>query len=68
MTRSIRRQSWRNGETSEVESEFELLQQEFGSSGGHGGAAAGAEAERFLAVTNVPEDRGSETKSSRGGA
>src|ERR1044071_3651573 len=25
--------NWRNGETSEVESEFDLLQQEFGSSG-----------------------------------
>jgi len=46
--------SWRNGETSEVESEFELLQQEFGSSGGHGGGGGGGGA--LLAVTNAPED------------
>ena len=45
--------SWRNGETSEVESEFDLVQQEFGSSGGggHGGGGGGG----GLAVTNAPE-------------
>src|SRR5262249_13122040 len=42
--------TWRNGETSEVESEFDLLQQEFGSSGhGHGGGNGS------LSVTNAPE-------------
>src|ERR1043166_2788679 len=46
--------SWRNGETSEVESEFDLLQQEFGSSGGHHGGGGGGGGS--LSVTNAPED------------
>jgi len=41
--------TWRNGEASEVESEFDLLQQEFG--GSHHGSGSGA----VLAVTNAPE-------------
>jgi len=41
--------TWRNGETSEVESEFDLLQQEFGSGGHHGGGPA------VLGVTNALE-------------
>src|ERR1043166_7520240 len=45
--------SWRNGETSEVESEFDLLQQEFGSSGGHHGGGGGGGS---LSVTNAAED------------
>ncbi|PWU10386.1 MAG: hypothetical protein C5B50_25655 [Verrucomicrobia bacterium] len=40
--------TWRNGEASEVESEFDLLQQEYGTSH-HGTAPA------VLAVTNAPE-------------
>jgi hypothetical protein len=45
--------TWRNGETSEVESEFDLLQQEFGSSGGgHGGGGGGGGS---LSVTNAAE-------------
>lgn len=43
--------TWRNGENSEVESEFDLLQQEFGTSGGHHGSGRPA----VLAVTNAPE-------------
>jgi Putative Ig domain/Divergent InlB B-repeat domain len=43
--------TWRNGENSQVESEFDLLQQEFGTSGGHHGSGAPA----VLAVTNAPE-------------
>jgi len=46
--------SWRNGETSEVESEFDLLQQEFGSGGGHHGGGGGGGGS--LSVTNAPED------------
>jgi hypothetical protein len=45
--------TWRNGETSEVESEFDLLQQEFGSSGGHHGGGGGGGS---LSVTNAAED------------
>jgi hypothetical protein len=49
--------TWRNGETSEVESEFDLLQQEFGTSGGggggHGGGGGGGGG--TLNVTNAPE-------------
>ena len=41
--------TWRNGEGGEVESEFDLLQQEFGTSHHGGGSAA------VLAVTNAPE-------------
>ena len=41
--------SWRNGETNEVESEFDLLQQEFGISHHRGGGGI------VLAVTNAPE-------------
>jgi hypothetical protein len=44
--------SWRNGETSEVESEFDLLQQEFGSGGGGHGGGGGRGS---LSVTNAPE-------------
>ncbi len=48
--------TWRNGETSEVESEFDLLQQEFGSSGGgHGGGGGGGGGGGSLSVTNAPE-------------
>jgi hypothetical protein len=46
--------TWRNGETSEVESEFDLLQQEFGiSGGGHGGGGGGGGGS--LSVTNASE-------------
>jgi hypothetical protein len=45
--------SWRNGQASEVESEFDLLQQEFGSSGGHGGGGGGGGGS--LNVTNAAE-------------
>ena len=44
--------TWRNGQTSEVESEFDLLQQEFGTSGGHGGGGHGGGS---LSVTNAAE-------------
>jgi hypothetical protein len=44
--------TWRNGETSEVESEFDLLQQEFGSGGHHGGGGGGGS----LNVTNASEN------------
>jgi len=47
--------SWRNGEKSEVESEFDLLQQEFGSSGGHKGGGGGGGGNGSLSVTNAPE-------------
>lgn len=48
--------TWRNGEASEVESEFELLQQEFGTGGGHhGGGGGGGGGGVILAVTNAPE-------------
>jgi hypothetical protein len=43
--------TWRNNETSEVESEFDLLQQEFGSSGGGGHGGGGGS----LSVTNAAE-------------
>lgn len=42
--------TWRNHETSEVESEFDMLQQEFGTGGHHGSGAPAV-----LAVTNAPE-------------
>ncbi|MDB6058231.1 MAG: hypothetical protein JWO95_2075, partial [Verrucomicrobiales bacterium] len=43
--------SWRNGEASEIEAEFELVQQEFGSGGGHkGGGSKGS-----MIVSNAPE-------------
>jgi hypothetical protein len=48
--------TWRNGETSEVESEFDLLQQEFGSSGGGGHGGGGGGGGGSLSVTNAPED------------
>jgi hypothetical protein len=50
--------SWRNGEASEVEAEFEIVQQEFGTSGGikggknGGGGGGGA----LMIVSNAPED------------
>jgi hypothetical protein len=48
--------TWRNGETSEVESEFDLLQQEFGTSGGgHGGGGGGGGGGGSLSVTNALE-------------
>jgi hypothetical protein len=47
--------TWRNGEASEVESEFDLLQQEFGSGGGHHGGGGGGGGGVVLAVTNAAE-------------
>jgi hypothetical protein len=44
--------TWRNDETSEVESEFDLLQQEFGSGGHHGGGSGSGS----LNVTNASEN------------
>ncbi len=46
--------TWRNEETSEVESEFDLLQEEFGTSGGHGGGGHGGGG-GSLSVTNAAE-------------
>ena len=43
--------TWRNREPSEVESEFDLLQKEYGSGGHHGGGPRGS-----LNVTNAPEN------------
>lgn len=45
--------TWRNREPSEVESEFDLLQREFGTGGHHGGGGGGG---RSLSVTNVPDN------------
>jgi hypothetical protein len=45
--------TWRNGKTSEVESEFDLVQQEFGSGGGHHGGGGGGNGS--LIVSNAPE-------------
>ena len=45
--------TWRNGKPSEVESEFDLVQQEFGTSGHHGGGGGGGGS---LNVTNAPEN------------
>jgi hypothetical protein len=54
--------TWRNGEASEVESEFDLLQQEFGAGGGgggggggKGGGGGGKGGGGSLIVTNLPE-------------
>jgi len=49
--------SWRNDQISEVESEFDLLQQEFGASGGgnHRGGGGGGRG-GSLSVTNAAED------------
>lgn len=51
--------SWRNGQVSEVESEFDLLQKEFGASNGGGGNKGGKNGGggggAILAVTNAPE-------------
>lgn len=49
--------SWRNGEVDQVESEFDLLQQEFGVSNGGGGKGGkgGAAGLALLGVTNAPE-------------
>lgn len=54
--------SWRNGGKSEVETEFEMLQQEYGSSGSHhggggngGGGSKSGSGGGSLSVTNAPE-------------
>lgn len=47
--------TWRNGETGKVESEFDLLQQEFGSSGGGGGKGGGGKGGGSAIVTNAAE-------------
>jgi hypothetical protein len=47
--------TWRNREVSEVESEFDLLQQEFDRRGG-GGKGGGGGGGGSLLVTNAPED------------
>jgi hypothetical protein len=48
--------SWRNGEVGEVESDFDLLQQEFGVSNGGGGNGGKKSGLALLGVTNAPEN------------